>query len=376
MLILLFVAYYLGDDGQVAFFPAYLGGLAFVALCTASAEARSVFMDRRIIAALVFITYLAASSLWSETVSMRPLGYAVLLVGFLFSILITHRHLPYMLAHAIDLLIIVASMSAAISIYLFHTADFNPLDETDRLYAFGRIYNPVISAVSYAIPLVFALTRLVFETSVVRQLLLVAAALCLVWAVILTGTRSVWLGLLAALAAIILINPALTAKRKLIAMACIVVGAGLLIAVAFAAGLGDNILRRALSFRPEIWAAIIDRVQAGNWLFGQGIGTDSSVTWQNLRFDHAHSVYLATLFYGGAVGLTLLVAIILTTLLELVSSRFDQRTALAVGGCVFAIVTLAIDGDRLLNHVDHLWIVFWLPIALAWTSTPGNNRLE
>ncbi|XOV89440.1 MAG: O-antigen ligase family protein [Pseudomonadota bacterium] len=376
MLMLLFVGYYLGDDGQVAYFPSYMGTLALLALWVISPGDWRLLIHRRSLPALAFITYLAASGLWSEPADFLPLGHAVLLAGFLFGILVVHHRLPGLLAHAIDLLILVAALSAAISIYLFHTVDYNPLDETDRLYAFGRIYNPVISAMSYAIPLVFALTRLAFEQSRLRQLLLAAATLALVWAIVLTGTRSVWLGLFAAPLAIVMINPALTPRRRWIALAAIVAGAGVLLGIAFAMGLGDNILRRALSFRPEIWTAMLERIQAGNWLIGQGIGSDSSVTWQHLTFDHAHSVYLATLFYGGAIGLTLLVAVMLTSLLDLLGSRFDQRTALVTGGIAFALVSLGIDGNRLLEKVDHLWIVFWLPVALGWTSRPRDDGLD
>lgn len=376
MLLLLFVAYYLGDDGQAAFFPSYIGTVSFLALCAVSSDVRAMLGAWRAVIFLAFVTYLAASGLWSQPASLMPLGHAVLLVGFVFGITITHRNLPRILTYTLDLLILAAAMSAAISVYLFHSIDVNPLDEKDRLYAFGRIYNPVISAVSYAIPLLFAVTRVIFEKSLVRRCLLVAASICLIYAIILTGTRSVWLGLLGAPVAIILINPNLTTRRRLTALAIVAAGAATLVAVAFAAGFGDNIVRRALSFRPEIWSAMLDRIQSGNWLLGHGIYTDSSVTWQHLTFDHAHSVYLATLFYGGVVGLTLFVTMIGSTLVDLRNSRFDERSAMAIGGFAFALVTLAIDGDRLVEKVDHLWIVFWLPLALVWTAAPRGHRLD
>ena len=47
---------------------------------------------------------------------------------------------------------------------------------------------------------------------------------------------------------------------------------------------------------------------------------------------------------------------------------WSQRHAIAFATLAFAAITLAVDGNRLIEKVDHIWIAFWFPMLFAWDA--------
>lgn len=123
---------------------------------------------------------------------------------------------------------------------------------------------------------------------------------------------------------------------------------------------------RGMSFRDLIWEKSLERVLDGNWLLGMGYLDSGELTLENgIEVLHPHSLYVASLFYGGIIGLALLLLTISYALMTLWRSKHSVTKAIALPMLSYALVVLIVDGDKIIEKINHIWIIFWLPIALA-----------
>ena len=127
----------------------------------------------------------------------------------------------------------------------------------------------------------------------------------------------------------------------------------------------EMLFRRALSFRPEIWSEFISRTFAVNPWIGVGMTTDSTFQLPELLIKHPHSVFIATLFYGGVVGLLLYLAVILKAAFSLAGGRQPETRLLGFMLLAFGLTATALDGNELVTKVNYLWLLVWLPVGFA-----------
>ncbi len=367
-ILLLILLYFLGDDGQAAFFPSYLASIVCLLLLAIPGVHREALKSPRLGIALLLIAWLAASPAWSGRFSWDYPASAALLATFLAGFTMNGQRFPALVDWVSVTLVAAGAAAAAISVYLYYSVGFNPLDEKDRLYALGRNYQPTISAISFSIPLIVACAYTLTGRRHLARIASALAAIPLIWAILLTGTRGAWLGLAGAAVASVLFLTSVNWRTRLVASGSVLVLVAIVIGIAIVSGHGDFILRRSTSFRPEIWMATLERLTAGSWLIGNGINVSAAVSWKHLTFDHAHSIYLSTLFYGGGVGLGLLLVLMLASGLPMARRVWSQRHAIAFATLAFAAITLAVDGNRVIEKVDHIWIAFWFPMLFAWDA--------
>jgi O-antigen ligase len=138
-------------------------------------------------------------------------------------------------------------------------------------------------------------------------------------------------------------------------------------------GYWDEVLHRALSFRPEIWLKAVRDTTQENLILGKGIASSSRLLIDGISHHHPHSIYVSTFFYGGLTGALLLVTLISACLKELIKKDFTPLVILALSTLLYAVSTLMIDGNRLLEKIDFHWLVFWLPVALCLVATGEEN---
>ncbi|MEX0943322.1 MAG: O-antigen ligase family protein [Pseudomonadales bacterium] len=373
-------SYYLAEDGQVNYFPTYLAAIAFLGLWPFASTMRPVVTHPVLIVSAILLFYLALSPLWGQqdiAIALKFIGYALLLLAFVAGIPIAHARHARFLDGFITVMIAASVVCAAVSIHFFYNLEFNPGDDRERLHGLGRMGNPVVSALSFSVPLIFALHRTVIRTRVPERGLWALAAIILVYALILTGTRSIWIGLFAAALAGTMINHRLSIRIRLVLAATLLVTTGLAFLLTLGSGLFEELMRRSTSYRPEIWSGILAAFAGVNPLLGAGLDASSEVRDSGYLFEHPHSIYLATLFYGGYIGLLMLITLIITTARTLIRAPFSDWRAPATMTLAFAVTTLALDGNRVLEKMDYVWVVFWLPVAFAvCVSTRNVNAAE
>jgi len=219
--------------------------------------------------------------------------------------------------------------------------------------------NPVISAVSYGFTTLLAVHLIIDRRELWQRLLIVACLILLVVAIALAGTRTAWLamGLGAGIGLAMVYR-----RRALPVMVGVVLATGLV--AVFAVG-WDDLIKRGLSFRPEIWAEFISRSIEVNPLLGAGSGSDSHWETLELSFKHPHSIFVSAFFFGGLVGLSLLVGLLVACVHHLYLAEESEVKTLAVMTLVYGVTVGVFDGDNVLTKIDYLWWVVWFPVGVT-----------
>ena len=371
MVLLSIAAFFLAESGKINNFPTYVVGILFILLMLLDRSAVRHFDAHLVLGITGLLTYFSLSALWADNGGLAAMllyfGYSVLILSFVYSVLLLQMHYQEFLRFLVWFTVLAAVVSASYSVHLHYAfPEYQPLLE-DRLVALGRLHNPVISALSYGMAIVMALHLLICGTNNNDRFFSGFCIVVLLVGVTLTYTRSVWIGVsVATLYAIALYFPGSTWRR----VAAAVLFLSVVVAIMLASFGWDELVKRSTSFRPEIWGELINRTLKTNWLLGHGIIADSSVAHSSYEhgtfsFHHAHSMYVATLFYGGVIGLSGFLGFLVYLGLLLHQADGDEKRGLATMALIYAVVVMFFDGDRFLAKVDYFWIVFWLPVAIT-----------
>ena len=112
---------------------------------------------------------------------------------------------------------------------------------------------------------------------------------------------------------------------------------------------------RGLSFRDVIWQEVVALLLQGNRLI-HGFGAGSSFTLPLVSGEiaqHPHSIYFATIYQGGLIGLVL-VLLLITRCCWLVFARHSPYFNVLGSAWLYAISTLAVDGNTIVSKFDHM----------------------
>ena len=359
--------YFLLENGSANSFSTYIIPLTLLPLSLMRKQ--TPFINLPLFSLItVCLIYLAASVLWSNSGESVPrhFGYALLIISFCASIPISIAYFPSFLSHMVSLIVLAALVSGMYSIYLhFSLPEYQPLPEP-RMYAMGRLRNPVISALSYGFAVTLAFYLLLTESRRSIKVGCIGAILIFTTAIILSGSRGVYLALIASTSMAILFR--YPSNRKLQTLGVITT---VLIFFAIAAlFLGPELLfRRALSFRPEIWSEFISRTIDSNIWIGLGMSANSAFSMPELLILHPHNAFIATFYYGGLVGLSLYLGLVLKSISILNEPETTNVQLLAAMLLAFGITATSLDGNEILTKVNYLWFLIWFPVALALTKT-------
>ncbi len=364
--------YFLIESGSGNSFPTYLLALAMVPLLVLQGRAfRTLKVDWVLIAlTALFLVYMAFSVAWSTSDErvMKSLAEALLVFTFCLSIPMSVARFHWFLNTLVVLVILAAIVNCGYSIYLhFALPDYQPLLEP-RLYSLGRLSNPVVGSLSYGFATVLAVYMMLTEERRVAKTAYVLAALFFLWAIVLTGSRGAYLALAAGISLGVFLRYPGKLKIQMLGVA-FTLAALSLTAYLF---LGPELLfKRALSFRPEIWTEFISRTMAGNIWIGVGMATDSDFQLPELLIKHPHSVFVATFYYGGAIGLVTYLAMIVRAILALQQNKASNLRLLGTMLLAFGLTATALDGDEIVTKVNYLWLLIWIPIGMAMARSPS-----
>ena len=372
MLALSIVTYYLAANGKINNFPTYFAAIAFIPFIIIR-PGYLLSLGRPIIPLIaVFLFYLVLSSSWSDNASpplvAKYFGYAFLLMAFVVGIGVISNQYPDFLKWLMVLTVLSATISCCYSIFLyFSLPDYHPLIE-ERLYALGRLRNPVIGALSYGVAATICTNLALVHKSWMRFLWSVCLVILLL-GILFTETRSVWVGLIISIPACMILQREVTHREKCLMLGTFFLVLFVTIITTWLMGYWDEVLHRALSFRPEIWMKVMQDTAQENLFFGKGIASSSRLLIGDISHHHPHSIYFSTFYYGGLAGVLLLVSLITVCFKEVMKQDFTPLVVLALSTLLYASITLMIDGNRLLEKVDFHWLVFWLPVALCLVAT-------
>ncbi len=318
----------------------------------------------------VTLLYFALSALWSDPFSWREVMSvwvrALLIFCFVvaFSEVQLRGIISLWLRRGIAVVGLIA-MLAAIAVYLWT----NPPD--GRLNGLGQLDTHVVAALVFGVVMMFAL-QVCLRDSLPWKIAGGVALLAGAVAVVASDSRNAWVSVAIGLSVLALAESTSDRQRFVASLAAV----GLLLGVVALALFIDAdsralLLPRGTSFRPEIWSEAITRLSEGNYWLGLGAYTSDDFLIDGIVFNHPHSLYVASLYQGGLVGLALLLLLIGSTVSVLFShyDEPDAKLGLAVLGV--ALPAFVLDGYELLDKIGSTWLLLWLPVAIAlglsWT---------
>ncbi len=313
----------------------------------------------------LLLGYMALSVGWSDSGESvaKHFGYALLIIGFSLSIALVITRFPSALYWLCLVTILAAAINCGYSLYLHYaTPEYQPLPEP-RLFALGRLNNPVISALSYGFVALLCAHMVMTRDRMLEKIVFAGIAVLIICGIVLTWTRGVWLAMAAALITGILLQYPGNRRKQVFSIVGVAIG----ILVVLFVSLGQELLiRRSFSFRPEIWAEFISRTLAANPLIGLGLTADSvfHLKSEPEPFKHPHSLFVSTFYYGGLIGVTLYASMLVLAARRVSQWREHPTKVLAGMLLTFGIVATLVDGNEILVKVDYLWLLIWFPIGL------------
>ena len=168
-------------------------------------------------------------------------------------------------------------------------------------------------------------------------------------------------------------------RRSVAGLAILAGSAALVVAYLGLAGGAETVqswslVARADSYRFELWGKVFGEMRECGWLLGCGYGHaihSSLDVSAALRIAHSHSIFVAQALLGGAIGLSLLVAMLLWSLVGGWRENAPWALCLAAGA-----IMLNFDGNRLIDNPDELWLLFHWPLAVLIALEAHRQRFQ
>jgi hypothetical protein len=338
----------------------YLFVLLPFVLFTRKKEYYNVIKSKIFISVIFLVSYLALPAVFNiQSVPLTKIASPLrhwfsFLVFFFLCVVFFHK---YALEEKLKFVSIWAAAWGLVSIVLF----FWDKPFVDRLVFLGRVEHPIIGACTYAVLFLFLLFSEKKPAKALRICALFVLALC----VILSQSRGPILALFAAVLAGLIVQ-----GRKIIPMLIGFSGMALwFLNYVRLFSYGEIFTARPI-YRFAIWKQVISNaITNGTWLFGHGMTANETVAVTlDTHFQHAHSVYIATFFFGGIVGVVLLLILVFQIIKQSVRMRSGKQGDLIVSLIVFALLSVATDSHKLLSGPNPIWLFFWLPVAYLVTE--------
>lgn len=362
LIVLCFVSVLALGSQSAASYPSYLLALSML---LSWRSWNDVFRLRTLWLALGFLTYLALSTLWSEPFSWRSVvGVCTrALLVILFVIALAECQLRGQVQLWLGRsLAVVGTGAAAAAIVLYWVEP--PAD--GRLSGLGQLDNPIVVGLILGAVFIMLAHLLMSDSDRRWRWIGVIGAIVVLYAIFLSGSRNAMVSCLLGTGVLFFSTRVNDPERFAAASAALLIlGIAMMAALMSGDATREILLPRGDSFRLEIWADVIERVFSTAPLFGFGLATPDHVHIGERTFSHPHNMYLAVLFQGGLVALTMFLALILGTILGLFNSYGNRAAKLAFGLFAMALSSYFLDGHEIVDKVGETWFLFWLPMGIS-----------
>lgn len=344
--------------------PTYILGAYVLAGAT---KWRALFLDRGFLVVVVLLAYIPLSSLWSTPWEAREAFSQMMraLLVFTFVVCIAESvQVDWFLRRLTQTMAVAGTLAAAAATAVFF---IEPPDD-GRLNGLGQLDTHVMAAMVYAVAAVCGLAWFAGDDRSLGRWIAGACVAVLVVAVVLAGSRNAMVCVVFGLACVLIANRVATALGFILvagsfALALLV---ALLAAYWLVPGAGDVILPRGMSFRPGIWLDYAARIRADGMWFGLGVLTPDLIQVGGYDVLHPHNLYLAVAHQAGLLALALMVTVVAVTLHTLFGSYHEPEAKLGLAIWAMALPGYLLDGHELLDKVGWTWLLFWLPVGIAF----------
>jgi len=169
-------------------------------------------------------------------------------------------------------------------------------------------------------------------------------------------------------------------RNQLLIVMVIISAASAVLFIVYSGFLDKAFLIRGYSpARLKAWGTILARVEEAPW-FGHGLTADPRTSGTDVYggrwiLVHPHSVYVATLLYGGIVGLLLFITVVISALWQGFGRARQSINLAAACMVLYGALCIVLNGNMLIHHVKPFWLFFWFPVALVIASEIPSHPL-
>ena len=377
-MILSCAGYYLLPSSQANNFPTFLLSLSMIFYVVLDTESIKTFDHSGLVKVLMLLLfYMATTGFWfydGQLLQVLKLyADAFLVFSFIFSLIILFRKAENFLYLLVVTIVLAALLSALEWLYLTMTSD-------DIVGAVGRLRYSALAAISWGFAVILALWLTAVSATPIAKICWAIAGLFLAIAALYQEILYVQIALSIAIASAGYLHLKASwfqKKPKVFVIGCVVVFFALSLFLSAS-------LNEIQNDRPIIWNQSVQHLfdVPGKPLFGFGLMGDTTMSLlcevhyagEVCHVSHPHSLFVSTLVYGGIIGLFLLFTLLIWTMNILASDIHQRQAQLALVILSYAIPLLLFDGDRIIDKIDIVWLLLWLPIGIALSIKPETHE--
>ena len=377
-MILSCAGYYLLPSSQANNFPTFLLALSMMFYVALDTESVKFFDHSGLVKVLMLLLfYMATTGFWfydGQLLQVLKLyADAFLVFSFIFSLIILFRKAENFLYLLVVTIVLAALLSALEWLYLTMTSD-------DIVSAVGRLRYSALAAISWGFAVILALWLTAVSATPIAKICWAIAGLFLAIAALYQEILYVQIALSIAIASAGYLHLKASwsqKKPRVFVIGCVVVFFALSLFLSAS-------LNEIQNDRPTIWNQSVQHLfdVPGKPLFGFGLMGDTTMSLpcevhyagEVCHVSHPHSLFVSTLVYGGIIGLFLLFTLLIWTMNILASDIHQRPAQLALVILSYAIPLLLFDGDRIIDKIDIVWLLLWLPIGIALSIKPETHE--
>jgi O-antigen ligase len=345
---------------------------------------RSFFSSRIFLLSTIFLVYMFSTLFWSDTYQPSDISkygrrvlYVLIFLGVTIHLVQTY---PHFIQRMLELLCWTAAIFAVGYIVFYYSQ--HPFPQS-RLYGFGQLSNPIMASSVYGIASIACIYLFQQQHTVKTKLLYLGVSIVLFLYILLTQSRGPLLAWGITIFGWTILESFPHGKgegryhHKLRLVLLLICALGIVLFIRYPDFFKSRIFRSNVP-RLEIWEQSLSQAKNKPY-FGHGLNADTRVILSGSKIKnrlmlHHHSVYMTTLFYGGVVGLFLLIALIGLAIRQGLTRTVKLQKFLLTCMLLFGALCIVTDGNTLLRHPKPVWIFFWFPVALiAASELPGHS---
>lgn len=308
----------------------------------------------------IFFVYMAVSSLWGTDDSLfeitRHFRHLFVTVTFVLCAIVFSAQNNKTFRKYLDILISAALVGACLSIvvhFVWTRAD-------ERLQALGQLDQPVLGALVFGLFGLLAFFHLQSARNGRFRWVYVATIVAVSALMLLTQSR----GPIAAFALTLLLGLTLRADWKGLVAAALV---GISLIAAYEAthdkSLYVALTQRGASYRLDAWIHAVEQIEVRP-ILGHGLSADFAArVTDDYAIVHPHSLFLGVAYYGGFLGLFLLIAVLALVARQVWQARNTPEGPMLTCLYVYSLLAVLTDSNRPVTAPAEIWYFFWFPIA-------------
>ena len=342
---------------------------------------RPLFSSRTFLIITIYLVYMFSTLFWADSLSMSDLtkyGFRVLYVLIFISVTIhLTQSYPTFLQKLLSLLCLTAAGFAIAKISSYYSQHAFP---GTRLLGDGLLTLAFRASSQFGIVAIGCTYFTLHQRAVKTKLLYLGALLASVSYIVLAQSRGPLLSFAVSVLAWLLSTWRLQKEDYYIhrnKLLVVLVSIFAVISVLFILNpeyFQLSFLRDiSIGHRLQMWEQLLGRIKDAPW-FGHGLTADArTTTADGFLYIHPHSVYVGTLLYGGIVGLSLLVSVVISALWQGFGCVRQSLNLVAACMVLYGAVLIVPNGNMLIHHPKPFWLFFWFPVALVVASElPGH----